>query len=351
LFVDLGVRSQKMERLLNQYCYSKAEDGSGSFQPFCTTQAPTGTNANGTVTFAGNTGTWIKPYKTKVDFQKVLPKVGLTYTVATNAQVFANYSEAMSSPKTDDYYAVTLNAAKAITIANPLPELTKTSEFGYRYNSSKVTASAVVWATRFDNRIVSTYDPTTDTYQDRNIGSVDLTGVEGAYAFRPIAAMSLYANLSYTKSKVLSDEFLGLDGAGKSYYLPIKGKQVVDTPDWMSNVGMAYKATPDLSFTLSGKYVGERFATDTNEVKLKSYFTADTSIRYSLNSILPYLKGAYLQLNGSNILGERYLTTGSGTTATTVSTYTDPLGKSLAAQPSYYRGAPTTYMLTLQTQF
>jgi iron complex outermembrane receptor protein len=351
LFLDLGLRSQKMERLLNQYCYSRAEDASGSFQPFCTTQSPTSTNANGTVNFAGNTGTWIKPYKTKVDFQKVLPKVGVTYAVSANGQVFANYSEAMSSPKTDDYYAVTVNASNQIAIANPLPELTKTEELGYRYNSGKVTASVVAWATRYDNRIVSTYDPTTDTYQDRNIGSVDLSGIEGSYAIRPIEPMSLYANLSYTHSKVLSDEFLGKDSAGKSYYLPIKGKQVVDTPDWMSNLGMSYKATQALSFTLAGKYVGERFATDTNEVKLKSYVTADASIRYDLTSLVPSVKNAYLQLNGSNILGARYFLNGTGTQATTISTYTDPLGKTLAAQPSYYRGAPTTYMLTLQTQF
>jgi len=350
LFVDVGLRSQKMERLLNQYCYSKAEDGSGSFQPFCTTQAPTSTNANGTVNFAGNTGTWIKPYKTKIDFQKVLPKLGLTYAVSTSGQIFANYSEALSSPKTDDYYAVTLNSAGNITIANPLPELTKTGEFGYRFNSNTVTASVVAWATRYNNRIVSTYDPTTDTYQDRNIGAVDLSGIEASYAIRPIEPLSLYANLSYTKSKVLSDEFLGTDSAGKAYYLPIKGKQVVDTPDWMGNVGTSYKATHALSFTVAAKYVGERFATDTNEVKLKSYVTADASIRYDLAGLIPAVKGAYLQLNGSNILGERYFTTGSGTQATTLN-YTDPLGKTLAGTPSYYRGAPSTYMLTLQTQF
>jgi iron complex outermembrane receptor protein len=119
----------------------------------------------------------------------------------------------------------------------------------------------------------------------------------------------------------------------------------------MSNLGMSYKATQALSFTLAGKYVGERFATDTNEVKLKSYVTADASIRYDLTSLVPSVKNAYLQLNGSNILGARYFLNGTGTQATTISTYTDPLGKTLAAQPSYYRGAPTTYMLTLQTQF
>lgn len=350
LFVDLGLRSQNMTRLLHQYCYSRVEDGSGSFNPFCTTQAPSATNPNGTVTFSGNSGTWIKPYNTKINFKKVLPKVGLTYAVSGNGQLFVNYSEAMSSPKTDDYYAVTVNASNQVTIANPLPEITKTGEFGYRYNSGKVTASAVAWSTRYNNRIVSTYDPTTDTYQDRNIGAVDLTGFEGAYAFSPIAPMSLYANVSYTHSKVLSDEFLGNDSTGKAYYLPIKGKQVVDTPDWMSNVGMAYKATSALSFNLSGKYVGERFATDTNEVKLKSYVTADASIRYDLNGMLPCVKNAYLQLNGSNILGERYLLTGTGTAVTTLP-YTDPQGKSLKGTPSYYRGAPSTYMLTLQTQF
>ena len=359
LFVDLGLRSQKMERKLHQYCYSKADDGSGSFQPFCTTQAPTGTNPNGTVTFAGNyvSGTsgplasWIKPYNTTVDFSKVQPKLGLTYKITDNGQIFADYSEALSSPKTDDYYAVTVNSADVITIANPLPELTKTAEIGYRYADSKVTASAVLWKTRFDNRIVSTYDPTTDTYQDRNIGSVELEGFEGAWAYRFVDTLSVYANVSFLHSNVLNDEFLGLTTGGTAVYLPIKGKEVVDTPDTMANLGLDWKPTSSLSMSLSGKYVGDRWSTDMNDEKAKSFFTADASLRYNLGTLIPMTRGAYLQLNGSNILGERYFTTGSGTQSTVNPAFKDPLGKALNATPAYYRGAPSTYMLTLSTQF
>ncbi len=359
LFLDLGLRSQKMERKLHQYCYSKAEDGSGSFQPFCTTAAPDSTNANGTVNYAVNSGsTWIKPFNADVTFKKVLPKLGLTYKVTDTSHVFADYSEAMSSPKTDDYYAITLNSSNVITLANPNPELTKTGEVGYRYATSKLTASAVVWKTRFNNRIVSTYDPTSDTYQDRNIGSVDLQGIEGAVAYQAASTVSLWGNVSFLHSKVLNDEsfgnFLSTSPVtpGQPDILPIKGKEVVDTPDTMVNAGIDWKMLSTLDFHFAAKYVGDRWSTDMNDEKAKAFTTADFTLRYDLGSALPLTQHSYLQLNGSNIFNARYFTTGSGTQATINPAFVDPTGKkTLAATPSYYRGAPTTYMMTLSTQF
>ena len=373
LFLDLGLRSQKMQRDLNQTCYS-AYNGTGSTTPFCTTETPTGTNANGTVYFAKNTETvtingvkttraiaFIKPYSKTVDFSKVLPKVGATYNVTATGQFFANYSEAMSSPKTDDYYSVSVDpTTNAVVVTNPLPELTKTKELGYRYNSTQTTASLSFWATRYNNRIVSTYDPASDTTTDRNIGAVNLAGVEAAYAYAPSSKLSVYSNISYTHSKVLNDEYIGTDSSKVAHYLPIKGKSVVDTPDWMANAGVTYKLTSDLGFTLSSKYVGERWATDMNDEKAKAYATVDASIRYNLSKLVPFTKSAYLQFNGSNILGARYFTTGSGTAVTTSTAYnftahnaTSGLDTSvnLNGTPSYYRGAPSTYMLSLQTQF
>jgi len=346
LAVSIGIRNQKMTRDLNQFCYSKT-DGTGSSSPFCTSAAPTATNADGTVTFAGNTGNFFKPYSTVVEFKKTLPNVGLSYKLTDTSQLYANYSEAMSSPRTDNYYAVTYaDDGKTISPANPLPELAKTMELGYRYNTSKLTASVDVWGAKYDNRILSAYDVQTDTYFDRNVGKVDFKGFEGAVAWAPKSNWSLFANATYTDTEIKNDVANG-KVAGSVVYIPLSGKEFPEVAHWMGNVGTFY-TMGDFQFTLTGKYVGPRYATDVNDMKVPSYLTWDGSIRWNLPNV-PYAKpGTYFQLNLINITDKYYY--GSISTQTTAFAHPE-WNISKAGVPNFNIGAPRTLMLSLHTQF
>jgi iron complex outermembrane receptor protein len=343
LFVSLGVKQQKMERDLNQYCYSP-DDGSGSYAPFCTTTAPLVDNGNGTASFgytylssknaAGDTvlhTDFIKPYHTNVDFSKTLPSLGLTYKLTDANQVYINYSEALSAPRTDNYYGVIVKDGVVIP-ANPLPETNKTVELGYRFTSPTFTATADVWAQKYENRIVSSYDPDSDSYFDRNVGNVDLKGFEASAAWAPTSKLSLFGGLTYTDTEILSDYT-----SGATATVNTKGKALPEVPEWMATAGLTYKLS-DFTFNLNGKYVGKRFATDLNDLETPEYTVWNGSVRWDLPGLAFLKQGTYAQFNVINLTDEYYF----GSISTTVAA---------SNNPSFNVGAPRTFMLSLHTNF
>ncbi|ESQ83426.1 hypothetical protein AEAC466_12180 [Asticcacaulis sp. AC466] len=339
LFVSLGVKQQKMERDLNQFCYSP-DDGSGSYAPFCTTTAPTVDYGNGTVGFGYTYLTsggvahtrFIKPYHTNVDFSKTLPSLGVTYQIADGSQLYANYSEALSAPRTDNYYGV-IYQDNAVKPANPLPETNKTLELGYRFSSPTFTAQADVWAQKYENRIVSSYDPASDSYFDRNVGSVDLKGVEASAAWAPSTKVSFYGSLTYTDTEIL-DNYAN----GSTTTVNTKGKALPEVPEWMGAFGVSYKPFKDFSFDLNGKYVGDRYATDLNDLKTPSYTVVNGSARWDLPETGFTKPGTYLQLNVINLTNKYYFGSISSTVAA-------------SNNPSFNVGAPRTVMLSLHAAF
>lgn len=337
LFVSLGVKQQKMERDLNQYCYSP-DDGSGSYAPFCTTAAPTVDNGDGTVSFGYTYLTsngvahtnFIKPYHTTVDFTKTLPSLGLTYKITDANQVYANYSEAMSAPRTDNYYGVIFQDG-VVKPANPLPETNKTIELGYRFSSPTFTATADVWAQKYENRIVSSYDAESDSYFDRNVGNVDLKGFEASAAWAPTSSLSLFGGLTYTDTEILSDYT-----SGATSTVNTKGKALPEVPDWMVTAGLTYRLS-DFTFNLNGKYVGKRFATDLNDAEAPSYTVWNGSVRWDLPGLAFLKSGTYAQLNVINLTDEYYF----GSISTAVS----------GSGAQFNVGAPRTVMMSLHTAF
>lgn len=356
LFLSIGVRSQEMQRTLDQRCYSPV-NGTGSFNPFCTTEAPRSVNADGSVTFTEQTGNFIRPYKTKVSFKKTLPSVGATLRVTDDVQVYASYSENLSSPRTDNYYAALLVGGKIIP-ANPKPETSKNFEGGLRYSASNLNAAVGIWAKDYQDRIVSSYDAVTDTFFDRNVGKVEMRGWEANFGYKPVDTLSLYGSVTYTstevKSNLLNGEVataLGTDKVGDLLFIPTAGKSLVEVPEWMFTYGGTYTINDDLTLSLQGKYVGDRFVSDVNDAKSAAYSTWDATLRYDLDQFGFVKKGSFLQLNVINLFDEYYYGN-LGTVNATQQVNTASGTRIVAAgTPNFNVGAPRTFMMTLRTKF
>ena len=78
---------------------------------------------------------------------------------------------------------------------------------------------------------------------------------------------------------------------------------VTETPHWQLG-GHAQLEVGPAEFGIQGKWVGSRFATDTNDVKVNDYFLVDLDARVTLEPL--GLEKTYFQLNVSNLLDERY---------------------------------------------
>lgn len=324
--IDVGVRPPFFVRDLNNYCNTTTTGFA-----YCTTVPPLPPAADGAVSFPNpqssvGSGRMTPPFKTTRKYDKILPNAGLTYRPAENHQIYFSFAQGLSAPRTDNLYAFAIPTVQ--------PETTLSYDLGYRYQKGGILASTALWKTKYQHRIVSSFDQALGISIDRDVGTVDLWGWDGQIGFKPVENFTVYATASYINSKVQKDFPLSA-----TVVVPTAGKQLVETPTWQTGMRFQYEVA-GFTFGLQSKYVGHRFSTDANDEQSPGYMLWDGDIRYDLGRF--GFGGSYLQLNASNLTDEHYLGNISSTPNAT--------GPSARA-PTYSIGAPRSVMLTLRGAF
>ena len=185
-------------------------------------------------------------------------------------------------------------------------------DLGARYISGRLQAQSTLWKINYQNRIVTAFDPETNTAIERNVGKVNSWGFDGSVGYRPMRELNLIGMLSYTNAKLKDDLLLGtrsynsaspptgvvtplsLDtaarfpttGTATVDVCADAGKFVVETPKWQFGGRVEHDFRP-FSVGIQGKHVGTRFATDVNDVKVKGYNVVDLDARVGLDAIVP----------------------------------------------------------------
>jgi iron complex outermembrane recepter protein len=361
LRVEIGVRAPFFKRSLNNLCYTQTGNGFATCtsQPVGTTPVPgTPVSANGPIyivpaNFAGpfptpNNNAVFAPFRAEYKFDKFLPNVGLKYKITDDLSLFASYAKGFSAPRTDNLYR-----APSVTVT---PETTDAFDLGLSFSSSKIQAQLTGWYIGYQNRIVTSFDQAQGISVDRNVGKVKSYGFDGNIAFKPVDALSLYLFGSYNHSKLQEDIVIGRttgptgpNAPAPAFILaPTKGKFVTETPKWTVG-GRAQVSFGPLSIGGQVKYVGSRFATDVNDVKVPSYTLVDLDARFSLKEF--GLDKTYIQLNASNLFNQFYfgnISTQINHGNICVTGYTClPNG----ANPNFSLGSPRTFMGTLHVGF
>lgn len=340
LTVSLGVRAPFFERELNQYCYSQ----NASSNVRCTTETPISTTTGGApipfgdVRFGTSNTVYIAPYSRTVKFDDILPNVGATYRFGEGHSVYASYAESLSAPRTDSLYIVRRLADGSIGNPTVQPEQTKTFDLGYRFTSATVVAQVAGFATTYDNRIVNTFDDDLGTFVDRNVGAVELRGLEASVGWSPVEALSLYASASFLDSE-LQDNYV-FNAAGD--LLMTAGKELVETPNQMYSLRASYEFSEMFSAGVQAKYTGERWITDVNDMKSDAFTVVDFDARVDFAPM--GFEGTWLQFNLTNAFDEKYY----GGLGTRASATPGDLGYGV---PFGQVGAPRTWMATLRMAY
>jgi iron complex outermembrane recepter protein len=355
LEVMIGVRAPFFKRELNQFCFTQASTGN----PLCTgitlgttpLAIPTGGNALNFLyvvpTSTAPTGlpanAVYAPFRANYRYNKVLPNVGLTFRPAEDIQIYAAYAKGLSSPRTDNLY-------RSPNVAVD-PETTDNFDVGVRYTTSTVQASFGGFLNKFSNRIVSSFDQAQGISVDRNVGKVEIKGLEASLNVKPFPWLTFRAWGAYIDAKLKDNINLGVTSTGLSVVALTAGKKLVETPEWQYGYTARASYGPG-SLGLTFKQVTSRFATDVNDVVLPGYNTMDLDARFSLKDF--GLEKTFLQLNVTNLFDRQYLgsinsqiasTINSGTFATNV-----PIGGSIpsGANPTFQPGSPRAFILSLQ---
>ena len=361
LHINVGVRDPHFERDINQYCYTY--NGSSAYCDSVGTAAVAAalakddalaanlrtsgsyaTNLNAllfggskTIKFGPNgTPNFAMPYAETFKFTKMLPNVGASYDFDEHNQVYATASEGYSAPKTDDLYVSSVELVK--------PETSENIGAGYRYKNSIFTFSTNPWASTWQNHIVQSYDPTDPTLSiDRNVGEVKLYGLDNEASWKVTQNFSVYGSAAFTHSALQNNYDVSIGGV--SVPLPVKGKELVLTPDQTYALRGQYKLGK-LSIGVEAKYQSKRYVSDMNDAFLKANTVANLDIQYQLPNIG---RGAVLQLNVDNLFDSKYDT--RSTTVSNVNSVVTSAGTYTGSTYYLYTASPAQAFLELKAKF
>lgn len=360
LRVEVGVRRPFFKRDLETFCPIQASDGFAycTSEPILARGTPIVVQPAGTPDFSipifvnvgdvlpsqatGQPGRKYNfvyaPFKADYKFGKLLPNVGFTYKVNGGpVSIFGSYAKGFSAPRTDNLYRA--------PIVDVDPEETNAFDLGVRYTNRLVQAQGTLWKIDYKNRIVSSFNPDLGISIDRNVGKVSSWGVDASLAVKPIRQLSLLGIVSYIDTELKNNVQLGSLAAGltcdstprPAACAPTKGKMVTETPHWQWG-GRANVELGAVEFGAQVKWVGERFATDTNDVKVKSYYTVDLDGRLNLGSLSEMLRKTYIQVNVINLFDYKYF----GNISTQINA---------GGNPNFSYGSPRTVLGTLNVGF
>ena len=358
LEVMLGGRLPFFHRELNQYCYTQVTSGN----PTCTSQVFGTTAAAGTTYIvpatyvapvSGIVGTPVyAPFNATYNYRRFLPNVGLTYRVTDQVSTYGSFAQGFSSPRTDNLYRAPFVGVR--------PETTNNFDVGIRYSSPMVQASFGGFLNKFKNRIVTSFDQSQGISVDRNVGRVEIKGLEASLDVRPYSWFSFRGFGSYIDAKLKDNIALGTTVAGTSGAtvsgLPIvaltAGRKLVETPSWQYGYRAQVKLGP-VSVGGNYKHVSSRYATDINDILLPSYDTFGADARISLKQY--GLEKTFIQLNVTNLFNTQYL----GSINSQIASPTNTLGRvtggvttiAAGANPTFQIGGPRTISLTVQMGF
>ena len=368
LHLNVGVRDPRFTRHLNEFCYeyngsnaycdtvsplavaaALASDNAVAHTPGTTATALTSlfqilstSNASSITNIkygANGLANFRLPFHQTYNYTKVLPNLGASYDLNSQNSVYATFTEGFSAPKTDDLY---------VSSGDPVqPETTYNYGAGYRYKTSTLTFSGNLWYSQWKNHIVQSFDPLDTTLSiDRNVGAVDLYGIDLEVGLKATEKLSLYASGTINKTRLLNN-YIVTTTTGLATALPVKGKELVLTPDQTWAMRAEYKLDDNWTFGIDAKYTGNRFVDDINSTTLPAYtvFDLDGAYRFQIGNVK-----STLQFNVYNLFGANYFNR-SNTAGNFLPVTTAQGTVSAASGPFVFIGAPTTAYVTLKAAF
>ena len=243
-----------------------------------------------------------------------LPQIGLVWDATPGDQLYVdaqkNVRQFIVYGAGGSAWSLANQAAFDLFKSTVKPETSWTYEAGYRFHHSlnlgPITAfdgQASVYHVDFSNRLLS-ISPTSTILSLvagaailANVGSVKTDGADLAGTLRFGSHISFYDALSYNKSEYQDNYTVG----SANTVVPTAGKSIPASPDWLNKFVLSANYGP-FSGEFTGDYVGERFATYTNDLKVDSYFL--TGLQASYRFTLPQgsiADSARISLNITNL--------------------------------------------------
>ena len=227
-----------------------------------------------------------------IDNTVLLPRLGLTYSLNDNINLFASYSESFQMP------AIPFGINSIDPGAAFRPMASQQLEFGVKANlfKERLFATISLYDIARNGRLIE--DPDAGLISIIQLGDEKSRGVELEMIGKISANFSVSANAAFNDVEVLDDR----QGVQQ---LELENNNPETTFGFWGKYDLTHGFLKNMSIALGGNFVGESKIIDPadnlidNTINFDSYFTAKAGVYYSIKNI-------QLSVNVNNIFDERY---------------------------------------------
>ncbi len=239
------------------------------------------------------------PYDIKDEFNFFNPKIGLSYSLATNGVLYTSYAIANREPNRTDYLD---------GIGKPKSERLGNLEIGWRKISSKFGLEANYYLMNYTDQLVLTGEINDVGSPIRaNVGKSYRTGLEFSGTVNLSPKISWNANITWSTNK--NQDYAVLDENNNSTN---HNTTIILSPSWIGGSQFTWKPFENFQTSLLSKYVGKQYLDNTqNEnVTLDDYFINDIRLSYQIHP--KGINGIEVGLLINNLFNVEYSSNGYG---------------------------------------
>ncbi|WP_443937477.1 TonB-dependent receptor [Pedobacter sp. MW01-1-1] len=266
------------------------------------------------------------------------PKIGATYFINPESNLYASFSVANKEPNRNDY----TDADPGVT---PKPERLHDLEVGYRIKNKTFNVGLNAYGMFYKNQLVVT-GKINDVggYYRQNVDQSSRLGIEvdGSYTISKQFIVNANAAISRNKIKDFTEYDDDYDNGGQmvnQYSLT----DISYSPSAVLFGEVAYKPFKGFAMALQGKYVSKQYLDNTqnNDRALVGYFVSNARLGFDFS--FAGVKNVNLGLLINNVFDKQYESNGY--------TYGYLYGGSRTTENFYYPQAGTNLLLNLNVRF
>ncbi len=265
------------------------------------------------------------------------PKLGLTYIIDTQSNIYASISVANKEPNRNDF-------TQSSPQSRPKHERLNNIEAGYRFNKQRFRGGVNVYSMQYKNQLVLTGQINdVGEYIRSNVSQSYRNGVELDVALQILPSLSWMLNSAFSQNKIKNfNEFIDDYDIGGQILNTYKKTDIAFSPNFVGGSTISCQPLKNAEIALLSKYVSKQFLDNTSNEnrKLDAFFVNDVRLHYNIKT--KGIKNIGLGLQVNNVFNTLYASNG----------YTfSYLKGSLVTQNFYYPQAETNFMASLNVRF
>ncbi|MBC7914920.1 MAG: TonB-dependent receptor [Pyrinomonadaceae bacterium] len=234
------------------------------------------------------------------------PKIGATYNLAKNRNVYASFAIGNKEPNRNDYTESTPDS-------RPNPERLKDIEAGYRFNLNNFSAGINGYAMLYKDQLVLTGELNDVGAQTRkNVPDSYRAGIEFDGKVQILDNVSWAATATFSRNKIKNfTEFIYDDGGSGAFKkFEYKNTDISFSPNLIASSELGFGFAKNAEIAFLSKYVSKQYLDNRSDEdhKLPAFFVNDLRLQYSTS--FTGFKSIGISLLVNNVFSSHYSNNG-----------------------------------------